>query len=60
VCLDCVGFLVRRGRDRGAPLARERLRGAADALRGAVTARRWNRIPVIDPVLRWAGRRFPW
>jgi hypothetical protein len=59
-CLDCVGFLVRRARDREASAARERLRTTADSNRGAVAARQWHRLPAIGPVLRWIGRRSPW
>jgi hypothetical protein len=60
VCLDCVGFLGRRARDREASLMRERLRGVADSIRNEVTARDWHRRPVIGPVLRWVGRHAPW
>jgi hypothetical protein len=60
VCLDCVGFLGRRARDREASLVHERLRSAADSVRGGVTARQWHRLPVIGPVLRWVGRHSPW
>jgi hypothetical protein len=60
VCLNCVGYLRRRAKDREASLMRERLRSAADAIRGEVTARQWHRLPVIGPVLRWAGRHAPW
>jgi hypothetical protein len=60
VCLDCVGFLGRRARDREASLMRERLRGVADSIRNEVTAREWHRRPVIGPVLRWVGRHARW
>jgi hypothetical protein len=60
VCLDCVGFLRRRARDRELSFVRERLRSAADSIRGEVTARQWHRLPVIGPILRWVGRRSPW
>jgi hypothetical protein len=60
VCLDCVGSLGRRARDRDASLVRKRLRSAAGSIRNEVTARQWHRLPVIGPVLRWIGRHAPW
>jgi hypothetical protein len=60
VCVDCVRFLGRRARDYQASLMRARLRGTAGSIRGQIIARKWHRLPVIGPVLRWIGRHSPW
>jgi hypothetical protein len=60
ICLNCVHFLQRQARDREAAVMRQRLRGAAEAVRGEVMARGWHQRPVIGPVLLWINRRLPW
>src|SRR5215472_17236738 len=60
ICVSCVHYLLRRARDRKAAVMRQRLRGAAESIRGQVMARGWHQRPVIGPALRWANRHMPW
>jgi hypothetical protein len=60
ICVSCVQFLSRRARDLQATAMRRRLRGAAESVRGEVTARGWHERPVIGPALRWVNRHVPW
>jgi hypothetical protein len=60
ICVNCVHFLRRRARDRQATAMRQRLRGAAESIRGEVMARGWHQRPVIGPALRWLNRHVPW
>ena len=60
ICVNCVHFLGRRARDYQATVLRQRLRGAADSVRGEVMARGWHERPVIGTALRWINRYLPW
>jgi hypothetical protein len=60
ICTDCVHFLLRRVRDRQATVMRQRLRSAAESVRGEVVARGWHQRPVIGPALQWINRHLPW
>ncbi len=60
VCISCVHFLRRRARDRQATVMRQRLRGAAESVRGQVMARGWHQRPVVGPALQWLNRHLPW
>jgi len=60
VCVSCVRFLGRRARDYQASVVRQRLRGAAESVRGEVVSRGWHERPVIGPVLLWINRHVPW
>ena len=60
ICLNCVHFLGRRARDRQATMLRQRLRGAAESVRGQVMAHGWHERPVIGPALLWLNRHLPW
>jgi hypothetical protein len=51
ICAGCVQFLRRRARDQQATVMRQRLRGAAESVRGEVMARGWHQRPVIGPAL---------
>jgi hypothetical protein len=59
ICINCVHFL-RRVRDQQAAVMRQRLRGAAESIRGEVMARGWHQRPVIGPALQWLNRHLPW
>ena len=60
VCLECVTHLRQRARahEDPPPLLRH-LHGAADHLRGVVTAVGLHNRPVIGPALRWINQRSP-
>jgi hypothetical protein len=58
ICINCVRFLGRR--DYQATVMRQRLRGAAESIRGEVMARGWHERPVIGPALRWVNQHLPW
>jgi hypothetical protein len=60
ICINCVRFLGRRARDYQATVMRQRLRGAAESIRGEVMARGWHERPVIGSALRWINRHLPW
>jgi hypothetical protein len=60
VCIGGVRFLGRRARDYQASQMRQRLRGAADSIRGEVMSRGWHERPVIGPALMWINRHVPW
>jgi hypothetical protein len=60
ICINCVHFLGRRARDYQATVMRQRLRGAAESIRGEVMARGWHQRPVIGPALQWVNRHVPW
>ena len=60
ICTNCVHFLRRRARDYQATVVRQRLRGAAESIRGEVMARGWHQPPVVGPVLQWLNQHLPW
>jgi hypothetical protein len=60
ICINCVHFLRRRARDLQATVTRQRLRGAAESIRGKVIARGWHQRPGIGPALRRLNRHIPW
>jgi hypothetical protein len=60
ICISCVHFLRRRAMDAQATVTRQRLRGAAELIRGQVMARDLHHHPVIGPALRWLDRHLPW
>jgi hypothetical protein len=60
ICVNCVHFLRRRARDHQATVVRQRLRGAAESVRGDVMARGWHQRPVIGPALKWLNQHLPW
>lgn len=60
ICINCVHFLRRRARDHQATVMRQRLRGAAEKVRGEVMARGWHQHPVAGPALRWLNQHVPW
>ena len=60
ICISCVHFLRRRARDQQATVIRQTLRGAAESVRGRVTAGGWHQRPLIGPALRWLNRHLPW
>jgi hypothetical protein len=60
ICINCVHFLRRRARDRQATVVGQRLRAAAEAIRGGVMARGWHQRPVTGPALQWLDRHLPW
>jgi len=60
ICINCVHFLRRRARDHQATVMRQRLRGAAESIRGEVMVRGWHQRPVIGPALRWVNQHLPW
>jgi hypothetical protein len=60
ICINCVHFLQRRARDHQATVMRQRLRGAAESVRGEVMTRGWHERPVVGPALRWLNRHLPW
>jgi hypothetical protein len=60
ICVSCVHFLGRRARDYQATVMRQRLRGAAESIRGEVMARGWHRLPVAGPALRLINQHLPW
>ena len=60
ICINCVRFLGRRARDYQATVMRQRLRSAAESIRGEVMARGWHERPVIGPALRWVNQHLPW
>ena len=39
---------------------RQRLRSAAESIRGEVVARGWHKRPVIGPPRLWLNRHLPW
>ena len=41
-------------------MMRQRLREAAESIRGEVMARGWHERPVIEPALLWLNRHLPW
>jgi hypothetical protein len=60
ICINCVHFLRRRALDHQATVMRQRLRGAAESIRGEVIERGWHQRPVIGPALQWVNRHLPW
>jgi hypothetical protein len=60
ICGNCVHFLRRRAKDLQATAVRQRLRGAAESIRGEVMARGWHQRPVIGTAFRWLNRHMPW
>jgi hypothetical protein len=60
VCVSCVRYLNRKARDYQASVLRQQLRGAAESVRGEVTARGWHQRPVVGPILQWISRHSPW
>src|SRR5215470_16035048 len=60
ICINCVHFLQRRARDLQATAVRQRMRRAAESIRGQVIARGWHERPVIGPALMWVNRHLPW
>jgi hypothetical protein len=41
-------------------MMRQRLRSAAESIRGKVMTRGWHERPVIGPALKWINRYLPW
>jgi hypothetical protein len=41
-------------------MMRQRLRSAAESIRGEVMTRGWHERPVIGPALKWINRYLPW
>ena len=60
ICVNCVHFLRRRARDYQATVARQRLRSAAESVRGQVIQRGLHEKPVIGPALKWLNQHLPW
>lgn len=60
ICVNCVHFLRRRARDYQATVARQRLRSAAESVRGQVIQRGLHERPVIGPALKWLNQHLPW
>jgi hypothetical protein len=59
MCINYVHFLLRRAQDRPTTVTRQRLRAAAESIRGEVMARDWHQRPVIGPP-PGLSRRLPW
>lgn len=60
VCIHCAHYLKRRARAREASVTAQRLRGKADAVRGAVMERGWHDRHVLGKALRWVDKHLPW
>ena len=60
ICIRCLHFLNVRARDSQATVTRQKLRGAAESIRGSVMARGWHERPVIGPALQWVNQHLPW
>jgi len=39
---------------------RQRLRSAAESVRGEIMTRGWQQRPGIGPALQWLNRHLPW